>query len=243
MKTVAIVQARMGSNRLPGKVLMDLKGNSVLGHVIERLNSVPLIDEVVIATTTKSDDELIVEEAKRLNVSYYRGDEENVLSRYYEAAKLFNADTIVRVTSDCPLIDPEVTNNTIKLFYRGTFDYVSNTIDRSFPRGLDTEVFSIKSLETSFNKCYTEDHKEHVTPYIYQHPHLFNMGFYKGEENYSDYRWTLDTQEDYQLINEIYQHLYATGRIFHWKEVIQLMLEKPELPFINAHVEQKKLSE
>lgn len=243
MNIVAIVQARIGSTRLPGKVLKPLCGKSVLAHVITRLKKVPSIDNIVIATTTLDEDNAIVDEALANDAFYYRGSKENVLSRYYEAAREYKADVIIRVTSDCPLIDPGITEEIIQGFLKTDADYMSNKTTPTFPRGLDTEVFTKQALETCFQRSYNNIHTEHVTPYIYLHPDQFSIAEYKWPIDYSDYRWTLDTVEDYKLITEIYNHLYQSGEIFDWKEVIALMEEVPELIGINNHIEQKKLGE
>ncbi|MBW7474982.1 glycosyltransferase family protein [Paenibacillus oenotherae] len=243
MRNVAIIQARMGSSRLPGKVLLPLADKTVLAHVINRVSSVPQIDEVVIATTINSIDDPIVEEATRLGASVYRGSEGHVLSRYYEAAIRSKADTVVRITSDCPVIDPAITDAVITFYNEQAVDYASNTIERTFPRGLDTEVFSMESLERAYHEANTESQFEHVTPYLYQHPELFKLAFFTGKEDHSEHRWTLDTAEDYQLLTEIYNRLYSSNQMFHWKEVLELMHENPDLLLINAHIEQKKLNE
>ncbi len=180
MKIVAIVQARMGSTRLPGKVLKQLGDETVLHHVVERLKAVPLLDQIVIATTHDLQDDVMIKEAERLQVFSYRGSEQHVLSRYYEAALEYKADVVVRVTSDCPLLDPMVTNEVIGHYLREKVDYVSNTIDRSYPRGLDTEVFSFAALEKTNREAHTEAQFEHVTPYIYQNPQQFSLSFYKN---------------------------------------------------------------
>lgn len=243
MKVVAIVQARMASSRLPGKVMLPIENHSVLGHVILRLKTVPLVDEIVIATTLNPEDNVIVEESRKYNVSVHRGSVEHVLSRYYEAAIKSSADVVVRVTSDCPLIDPVVTNNIIKFFLHSDTDYVSNKINETFPRGLDTEVFKMASLKYAYENAYNDIHREHVTPYIYLHPNKFELLNYNCIEDYSYYRWTLDTHEDYLLIKEIYSHLYKPEQIFSWLEAIELMNKNPQLKKINEHVKQKKLGE
>ncbi|MGO4374511.1 NTP transferase domain-containing protein [Paenibacillus sp. MCAF20] len=242
MRTVAIVQARLGSTRLPSKVLMPLMDKTVLEHVVDRLRKVPLIDEVVIATTIKPSDDAIITEAERIEAAWYRGSEENVLSRYYEAAKQYNADIVIRITSDCPVIDPEVTNETIRFFMDRKVDYASNTIERTFPRGLDTEVFTMEGLELAYQEAHSADHFEHVTPYFYQNPSRFKLAYYTGDADYSHYRWTLDTEEDYRHLTEIYNHLYTAGDTFHWSEAIKLMKRYPALVDINKHIEQKKLN-
>ncbi|GKU76810.1 cytidylyltransferase domain-containing protein [Paenibacillus sp. L3-i20] len=243
MKIVAIVQARMNSTRLPRKVLMKLGNKTVLSHCIERLKKVTLIDEIVIATTTNKADEVIVAEAIKLNVSYYRGSEENVLSRYYEAAKQAKADVIVRITSDCPIVDPDLTNEVIQYFIDQNVDYVSNSYIRTFPRGLDTEVFSMMALEEAYTLADSPIQFEHVTPFIYQNPQMFRLAFYTHETDYSHHRWTLDTEEDYQLLQEIMNYFQADEYVFDWKRVIGFIDQNPYLLQLNAHIEQKKLGE
>jgi spore coat polysaccharide biosynthesis protein SpsF len=244
MNVVAIVQARMGSSRLPGKVLKPLYGTSVLGQVIDRLKAVDRINHIVIATTANSEDDVIVKEADRLGVSWSRGDQNDVLSRYYYAAVQYKADVVVRITSDCPLIDSEITNKVIESFFNmPTVDYCSNTLDRTFPRGLDTEVFTMEALDRCHREGKLDYEREHVTPYIYQHPEQFNIRQYTYEKDYSSYRWTLDTHEDWELISRMYNFLYVPGKISPWSAGIRLMEEHPELVEINKHIEQKKLGQ
>ncbi|MED1642045.1 glycosyltransferase family protein [Brevibacillus agri] len=242
MKTGVIVQARMGSTRLPGKVLLNLNGQSVLSHVVERCKQISRVDEVIIATTNEKRDDPIVNEASKLGVPFYRGSEEDVLSRYVEAANLFQLDVIIRVTSDCPLIDPTVSSEIVEHFFALPMkDYCSNTLERSYPRGLDTEVFSIDVIKKTNKEASLKYQREHVTPYIYENRHLFNVMSIKSEKDYSRYRWTLDTQEDWVLIEEIYSKLHTNNRTFTWREAIRLMESIPELSKINEHIEQKNL--
>ena len=240
MKYVVIIQARMGSTRLPGKVLKKLVDKTVLAHVIERTKAFPHIDEIIVATTSKSDDDSIVEEAKRWDVTVYRGSETDVLARYYEAAKKAKADAVIRITSDCPLLDPDVSTRVINA-YRATeeFDYVSNTLERSYPRGLDIEVFSFASLQIAFREASASHHREHVTPYIYENQNRFFCHSVVSERDYSSYRWTLDTLEDWNLIERIYLSLYQPGKLFSWREVVTLLEQNPEWVSINSHIVQK----
>ncbi|WP_291572602.1 glycosyltransferase family protein [Clostridium sp. UBA4548] len=242
MKVVCIIQARTGSSRLPGKVLKQICGKSVLEHDIDRLKNVKNINEIVIATTSKKQDDPIVEEANRLGIKYFRGSEDDVLSRYYFAAKENDADIVVRVTSDCPLIDHCVTENIIQFFIdrADEYDYVSNTIDRTFPRGLDTEVFSYKALEKSFLNAQNSREREHVTPYIWGNPSEFKIFQYKNDKSYSDYRWTLDTQEDYELITFIYERLYEINPDFNMNDILCLYEKYSELQYFNSHIQQKQ---
>ena len=244
MKVVCIIQARMGSTRLPGKVMLDLCGKTVLGHVIERVKKVENIDEIVIATTTKEEDILIIEEALKYGVKIFRGSEEDVLSRYYYAAKDNEADMVVRITSDCPLIDPEITQKIIDYYLKNkdSFDYVSNTLERTFPRGLDTEVFSFKALEKAFNETILQRDREHVTPYIWDNPNMFSLGCYKNDVDCSYLRWTLDTKDDFELIGRIYLYLYPLKKDDFGIEDILFLYEKDrELLHINNKIKQKEV--
>ncbi|MFM6118428.1 MAG: cytidylyltransferase domain-containing protein [Sphaerospermopsis kisseleviana] len=246
MKTVTIIQARMGSTRLPGKVMKPLCGKTVLFHVISRVKACSLVDEVVVATTTSLADDVIVAEAEKCGVNWFRGSEEDVLERYYLAAKQYQADVIVRVTSDCPLFDAEVLNGMLEYFQTETtnglkIDYLSNCLRRSYPRGLDAEVFTFEVLEKAFQSANQPYQREHVTPYIYEHPEIFSLHNQNNDDDLSDYRWTLDTQEDWRLIEEIYKNLYHEQKIFTTDEVLDLLVVNPELLLINAHVEQKTL--
>ena len=242
MKVVCIVQARVGSTRLPGKVLKKICGKTVLEHDIDRLKRIKNINEIVIATTILEHDNAIVDECERLGVKYFRGSEEDVLSRYYYSAKKYEADIVVRVTSDCPLIDPEVSEKIIEYYLnnKDKYDYVSNTIERTYPRGLDTEVFSFSALEKAFNEVVSNRDREHVTPYIWDNPEIFTIAQYKNSKDYSDLRWTLDTKEDFKLITDIYDFLYEDEKsIFYMKDILELYVKNPHMREINKNIKQK----
>lgn len=242
MKVVCIMQSRMGSTRLPGKILKKICGKTVLEHDIYRLKKIEQIDEIVIATTIEEKDDVVEEEAKRLKVSCFRGSEDDVLDRYYNAAKDNNADVVVRVTSDCPLIDSFVSGQIIQYYLDNIekYDYVSNTIDRTYPRGLDTEVFSFKALEKAYSEAKIQRDREHVTPYIWDNSDMFRIFQYKGDGDYSDYRWTLDTEEDFILINKIYEQLYRE-RYFGMQEILDLYSKDKSLININSKIKQKEI--
>lgn len=241
MKTVIIVQARMGSSRLPGKIMHKICGHTVLWHVINRLKHVTNADEIVIATTIKEQDDVVVVEAKLAGVSVYRGSESNVLERYYEAAKGSNADVIVRVTSDCPMIEPRIISEMIDIFVNNNFELVTNASDtakyRTFPRGLDCEVFSFKKLEESYCNASRQDEFEHVTTYLNEHEK--SVYHYMLDEDLSHHRWTLDTPEDLSLITEVYKNLFTENNIFSDSQVYKLMDDRPEIFLLNAMIEQK----
>lgn len=243
MKIGAIIQARMGSTRLSEKVMKNIQGKTVLEHVIERVRQSKLIDEIIIATTTHERDAVIESEALRCGVKAFRGSEDDVLSRYYYAAKENNLDVVVRITSDCPLIDPKLLDEIINYYLKNKLDIVSNAgsdlSSRTYPRGLDTEIFSFEVLENAFNNAKEKYQREHVTPFIYEMTD--QVFYYKNNVDYSKYRWTLDTREDFDLILEVYKQLYYGTHDFYLGDVLKLFEERPELYDINAHVEQKKI--
>jgi spore coat polysaccharide biosynthesis protein SpsF len=238
MKIAAIVQARMGSTRLPGKVLIDLGGESVLGRVVRRLRRASLIHEIVIATTDNIQDEAIVRECDRLQVAYCRGSEHDVLDRYLRTAEKFRCDLIVRVTSDCPLIDAELVDEVIQTCLNHQADFACNDLPPTFPRGLDVEVLTIETLRRAEKISYQDYQREHVTPVIYERPDLFQIVSMRGDRDLSRYRWTLDTREDLQLVRAIYAH-FENKDDFSWQAAVGLIEGHPELAAINAHIAQK----
>ncbi len=236
MKIAAIVQARMMSTRLPKKILMEAVGKSLLSLMIERLKHSEYIKEVIIATTTNPKDDILAEFCEKNNIPYFRGDEDDVLDRYYQTAKHFNVDTIVRATSDCPLIDPKVTDQVIKFFLEGDYDYVSNIAPPSYPDGLDTYAFSFKALEKAWTEAKDKHEREHVTPYFWKHPELFKVANVGQEEDMSQtQRWTIDYQEDYDFLKTVFEELYKEGQVFYMQEVLDLLKRKPEIYALNAN--------
>lgn len=243
MKVVCIIQARVGSSRLPGKVLKNICGKTVLEHDINRLKLSSMIDEIIIATTVESQDDKIVDEAKRLGVKCFRGSEKDVLSRYYHAAMESNPDIVVRVTSDCPCIDHTIIDNMIRLFKENKFDYINNTSERTFPRGYDVEVFTFQALELAYKNATKDYEREHVTPYLYDCNNNFKCFTYKNNVDYSKYRITLDTEEDLQLITIIYEKLFNNKGYFLLDDVVEFLEKNQNIAKINQEIEQKKLGE
>lgn len=246
-KIDAIIQARVNSTRLFAKVLKKIKGKTILSHVIERARQAKKIDDIIVATTTLSLDEKIVNEAKKARVKCFRGSEEDVLSRYYFAAKEYGSDIVVRITSDCPLIDPLIIDECIGIFISfQKLDYLSNIgtglRDRTYPRGLDVEVFSFRALEKAFKEAKKTYEREHVTPYIYLHPEIFNLKFTRNPVDHSGLRWTVDVPDDFKLIKKIYDELYKGKHDFYFKDILNIFAEDPGLARINAGVAQKNLS-
>ncbi len=238
MKVVAVIQARMGSTRLPGKVLKDLSGKTVLARVVERVRRAKLINEVMVATTDLAADDAIVAECRKIPVMVSRGDQEDVLDRYFRAAQLGKADVVVRITSDCPLIDPQVTDKTIAAFLEAQPDYASNVMDRKYPRGLDTEVVSVGALERAWRLARKPYEREHVTPYIYEHPAEFKLLSVTGDVDYSAHRWTVDTPEDLEFMRAVYSRMDADAE-FSGRDVLDLLERQPELVELNRSVVQK----
>jgi spore coat polysaccharide biosynthesis protein SpsF len=242
VKTVIIVQARMTSTRLPGKVLKRVLGKPLLEYQIERIKRVKSADEIVVATTVNRADEEIVEFCDRLSLPFFRGEERDVLSRYHAAAKAFQADVVVRLTSDCPVIDPSVVERVLRHYFDHAMecDYVSNCLKRTYPRGMDTDVFPFRILEQAVLEAAGTGEREHVTPFIYRQAHRFRLSNVEYHEDCSRHRWTVDTEEDFVLIRRIIESLYPRDPAFRMEDILALFERDPGLFHLNAHVEQKK---
>lgn len=238
---VIIVQARMTSTRLPGKVLLPVAGRPMLAWVLDRLRAVRADVGVAVATTTGAPDDTIVELCMTLGIPVVRGSEHDVLDRYHEAAAELNADPVIRITSDCPLIDPATSRAVLELWERDTPDYASNTLARTFPRGLDTEVLSRSALDAAWAMATEPFEREHVTPYVYRRPERFRLVNLFNAENEGMRRWTVDTPEDLDFVRVIYGELVPRNRSFDADAVRVLLRDRPELELINAAVEQKTL--
>jgi spore coat polysaccharide biosynthesis protein SpsF len=245
MKKVAIIQARMGSTRLPGKILKDIKGQPMLWHVIDRVNYSNLIDKIVIATTDNKEDDKIENFCKTNDINFYRGNQEDVLDRYYQTARIYQADLIIRITSDCPLIDPSIIDKIIEHYLNNKekVDYVSNILERTYPRGMDVEVFSFRTLETAWQKAEQQYQREHVTPYICKNPDTFTMSHVKNEIDLSILRLTVDEEKDLELVRGIYKKLYNKNTVFYLEDIVKLFEEYPELKLINEEVKQKSINQ
>jgi spore coat polysaccharide biosynthesis protein SpsF len=236
--TSAIIQARMSSTRLPGKVLLDLAGEPMLARVVERTRRARTIDRMIVATTVESEDEPIVELCRSRGWTVSRGSRDDVLDRYYQAAVADEADPIVRITSDCPLIDPEIIDTVVKRL-DGTADYASNINPRrTFPRGLDVEAFTFAALSAAWRDDREATGREHVTPFLYRHPERFRIALVEADRpETASHRWSVDTPEDYELMQRIYSHLGR--REFNWLDVLNLLDQHQDWCEINRHVAQK----
>ena len=240
MTSAVIIQARMGSTRLPGKVLEDLAGMPVLWHVIQRVRQAALPDEILVATTTNPEDGRIKAACQGWGIRVFRGDPEDVLRRFYDGLlvlerDLGSIDYIVRVTADCPLIDPTVIDEVIRTAAAGTCDYVSNTDPPTYPDGLDVEVISRPALVEACQKASLPSEREHVTPYIRNNPSSGKCNL-RNREDLSGLRWTLDTAEDLRFIRRIYTALYHPPGIFTTSEVLEYLKGQPGIDRINAGI-------
>ncbi len=231
-KVGLIIQAHMGSTRLPGKVMKKVNGISVLGHVIMRLKRVKHADMIIVATSTLPVDDVIIEESENYGAVVYRGDNEDVLSRYYEAAKKYGITDIARICSDNMFVDPDIIENEIEYFLN--HDYSLVTSGKTVPLGLGTEVFSFEDLEEAYQKATSSYEHEHVAPYIYEHGKVY---YCELDNNYGKYRLTLDTIEDWQLINAIASKLDSIQCGI--KDIIAVLDENPDFYEINKDVKQR----
>jgi spore coat polysaccharide biosynthesis protein SpsF len=234
MKTVAIIQARMGSTRLSGKSLTDIAGQPLLAHIIDRVRASTCVQEIVVATTTGPEDDALATLAQKMGTALFRGSAEDVLDRFYQAACLAQAGVVVRITADDPFKDPDVIDLvTGRLLADPTIDYASNTIEPTFPEGLDVETFRFAALERAWREARLPSEREHVTPYLWKHPELFRLINVRHNENLSKLRWTLDYEEDLQFTREIYARLYR-GQVFKMGEILRLLRAEPQLTTINT---------
>jgi spore coat polysaccharide biosynthesis protein SpsF len=234
-----IIQARMGSSRLPGKVLKEIDGRPMLSYMLERISASKSVDKVAVATSVEPDDDHIIEFCKKEKILYYRGSLEDVLDRYYQAANKINCDVVVRMTADCPLIDPQVIDTIIDVYKGSTYDYVANTSPPekiTFPEGMDIEVFSFEALRKAWLEAKKPSEREHVTFYFWQNPQLFSIFRYDLSENLSDYRLTVDYPEDFEVIKSLITNLYSPRRLFTMKDIIAFLNIHPEIKGKNTGI-------
>jgi spore coat polysaccharide biosynthesis protein SpsF len=227
----------MGSTRLPGKVMLEILNKPVIWHVVSRVSKTQSIDRLIVATTTRSEDDVIETFCRENNISFFRGSNEDVLDRYYQCAKKFDMENIVRITADCPLHDPNVIDLVIKRYKSGNYDYISNTDPPSYPDGIDVEVFSLTALEKAWNNANLSSEREHVTPYIRKNKNLFRVENVQNETDLSELRWTLDQEEDFRFIQTVYIELSESkSDIFYINDILELINKCPELLKINSNI-------
>ncbi|WP_119417843.1 cytidylyltransferase domain-containing protein [Desertibaculum subflavum] len=237
MRTIALIQARLSSSRLPGKVLMDIEGVPMLAHVVERVSAARLLDGVAVATSTDSTDDRLAAYCRANGIRHHRGPLDDVLARFVQAGKREEADVIVRVTADCPLIDPALIDAVVTMRDAHRADYASNVLSRRYPRGLDVEVFTAEALARADREGKAPHHREHVTPYLYEEPGRFQVVGLDCERDLSAHRWTVDTAADLDVVRAIQQRL--DNPLAGWREVLAVVEREPNLARRNAHIKQK----
>jgi len=242
MKTTAIIQARMGSTRLPEKVLQKIGGEPMLWHVYERASCASLVDEVIVATSTESDDDAIETFCTHRDITYFRGSEDDVLDRYYHAARENDSESIVRITADCPLLSPPVVDRVVRHYNKSESRYVANIIEYTHPDGLDVEVFDFEALESAWSEARTPQEREHVTLFMRENDqfgtenveNVVDMSAYDFLEDDTILRWTVDYPEDMEFVRSVYDRLTEQGHwVFDQQSVLELLERAPELRDIN----------
>ncbi len=241
MNVVAIVAARLGSSRLQGKVLRPIVGVPMLELQMTRLARCRTLNKIVVGTTDNPNDQALVDFARSKGYAWGIGSEEDVLGRYHKIASEYKADVFVRMTGDCPLIDPEVTDGVVRMHIDNKNDETSNVIRRTFPRGMDTEVLSRACLDRINAEAADKIYREHVTNYIYDHPEKFRLGNYETSNDRSDLRLCVDTEEDYKVVAGVFEGIYAKNPEFKLKDVIAYLDAHPELAKLNSHIQQSKI--
>lgn len=241
MKTVAIIQARMTSTRLPGKVLREVLGRPLLGYQFERIGRCRRVDETVLATTTNASDDPVAQFAESVGVRVWRGSEEDVLARFAGAAEMAGADVVVRLTADCPLIDPGLVDDAVAILTESDppLDYVSNSGTGTLPAGLDTEVMRAAALWTAHEEARERPEREHVTPFLYNHPDRFACRLLRTDPPIEGHRWTVDHAEDFELVRRILEALYPQNPVFTYRDVLDLLAAHPDWVEINRAVAAK----
>lgn len=232
MNNLLIIQARTGSSRMPDKVLKELCGKPMLQHVIERTMQSKYVDRVMVATTIEKADERVEILCRKIGVECYRGNENDVLDRYYQASLRYMPRNVVRITADCPLIDPVVIDKIIDIHAKGKYDYTSNTLVETYPDGLDVEVFKFTALREAWEKANLASEREHVTPYI-KFKGEFRRFSVERSPSLADKRWTVDTEIDFAVITQIYNALFEQGRIFLMEDVLAFLEMNHQIEQLN----------
>lgn len=241
MSTVAIIQGRVGSTRFPKKIFAELCGKPFIWHVVNRLTFCKNIDKIVLATTTNPSDDELENWAKSEGIACFRGSENNVLERFYNAAKFHEAKIVVRITADDPFKDPVIIDKVIDLLKTKKKDFAYNNYPPTFPEGLDTEVFTFQALKKAYLESKDDFEKEHVTQYLYRHPELFTQTNFSNSENLSHLRLTVDTINDFNFTKFLYNKLYDEGRIFYLNQIIEVINKYPEMLNLNSEVERSSM--
>ncbi len=241
---IAILQARASSRRLPGKVLRPLLGRPMLARQIERLERAETIDRLVVATSTQPSDDAVAALCAELEIGCFRGEMDDVLDRIYHAASQYSddhlRDHILRLTADCPITDPNLIDELVKFHLKGKFDYSSNCLEPTFPDGLDAEIMTFVTLEEAWSEATLPAHLEHVTPFIYSQPERYRLGSFKQKDDLSKLRWTVDEPADFAFVRKVFAMLYPKKPDFGTSDLLDLLVQRPELTRLNAHLERNE---
>jgi len=235
-----IVQARMGSTRLPGKVLMQIQGKSLIALELERISRAKMLDNIIVATTVSPSDDELVAHCEEMGYAVYRGSEEDVLERYYKAATAFHVDTVVRLTGDCPIIDPVIVDDAVAFFKTNIYDYISNANPPTLPDGMDTEVFTFLALEKAHKEAHINSEREHVTPYMWKNKDIFSVGSRTYLEDWSHIRLTVDEPEDFELMKKVFDSLYPTNPSFALEDIINVLHNNSDWLTVNKQFERNE---
>ena len=234
-----IIQARTNSNRLPNKVLAKIENKPMIWYVVNRVKKVKKVKQIVLCTTNLQNDQKLIDIAEENEILNFKGSTEDVLDRYYRCALEINADPIIRITGDCPLIDPLIIDDILEFFLNNNYDYVSNTILPTYPDGLDVEIFSFNALENAATNAKLKSEREHVTPFFKNHPEIFNLFNFKNDTDLSHLRWTVDEKEDLIFAKKIF-HEFKPKIDFSTQEILKLLKHKPELLKINSKIKRNE---
>jgi spore coat polysaccharide biosynthesis protein SpsF len=235
IEVLAILQARFGSTRLPGKVLRPILGKPMLGRQLERVAHASTVDKLIVATTLDASDNAIQELCATAGITCFRGDRDDLLDRFYQASKPFKPKHVVRLTGDCPLLDSTLIDGVVQFYLDGSYDYASNAIRPTFPDGLDVEVFGFRALVEAWSEAKLPSQREHVTSFIYSQPERYRIGHFMSDNDLAHLRWTVDEVEDFDLVHRIYEDLYPKNPNFKTSDILQLIENHPELKTLNKH--------
>ena len=227
-----MIQVRTGSTRFPRKTLSIIEDKLMIWHIINRLKTVKKIEQIVLITTTEEDDKIFLELAEKEKILGFAGDENDLLNRHFEYAKIIDADPIIRITSDCPLVDPKIVEKMLEIFLANDFDYMSNTIKPTFPDGLDVEIFTASALSIAVQNARLDSEREHVSPYFVNNPEKFKLFNFENDADLSFNRWTVDYERDLEFIREIYSKM-KPKLVFSMNDILKILMKNPDISKIN----------
>ena len=234
-KITVIIEARTGSSRLRNKVIAEIEGKPMIFYVIDRVKQIKSVEQIILATTQEKNDKILIEIAKQNSIGIFAGDSMDVLNRDYQCALQNNADPIIRITGDCPLIDPDIVEEMLEFYLKNNYDYISNRINPKYPDGLDVEIYSFKTLQMVEQNAKLSSERSLVTTYITKNPKIFKIFSYENQEDLSGHRWTVDEQNDLEFVRKIYSIMKPKTN-FSMNEIIEILVKNPELLKINSGI-------